>query len=196
MKSLLETEFLFSIVFDSPFQKVPFLESFRSHSDHLKFDILGQHLLWKVHELAIDDGQGAHLFLLPLIAFYRSSIFLPPIDCIQLFIRARSPETQHTSSMPQHQYVPHFRKHAPPYIACGACFGSSKSWIGCSMRVLNPQFSGKGLLQFKRLFAYVCPKGSLFLICLTDCLFDGFSWSDVEKEEEGLGKGKGRYLAT
>ena len=64
------------------------------------------------------------------------------------------------------------------------------------MRVLNPQFSGKGLLQFKRLFAYVCPKGSLFLICLTDCLFDGFSWSDVEKEEEGLGKGKGRYLAT
>ena len=71
---------------------MPFWSLFKIHSDHLKFDILGlQHLLWKVHELAIDDGQGAHLFLLPLIAFYRSSIFLPPIDCIQLFIRARSP---------------------------------------------------------------------------------------------------------
>ena len=49
-------------------------------------------------------------------------------------------------------------------------------------------------LQFERLFAYVCLKDSIFLICLTDWLFDGFSWRDVEKEEEGLGKG--RYLAT
>ena len=49
-----------------------------------------------------------------------------------------------------------------------------------------------------KIYTEIClclPKRQSFSNLLTDCLFDGFSWSDAEKEEEGLGKGKGRYLA-